>query len=294
MVVSISSLQAALQPVLTPIHPRYLPFPLVDLYGAMRLSSVANWMATGAFDPPSPATNKSGKGKKGKAMGAKKERATVLQEVFGILVVVFGGETFLALCTNSTPSWLVNPSVALLFGLTHVIQTRTPIRRMLPAKPSLALELLLALPDAIGRTLLLTRFSVLPLLHSSSFNTLPPTPSSLILVPFILAVPFASLIFSATSFFSPRPHLSTPMELQPGGWMMVDAWAPVLIPAVFLTLIGPVEGWDFGMGWGEDESVIVCMIGLTIIFALRAVYNFGYKKELWSHMLGLEGKKKTE
>lgn len=99
MVVSISSLQAALQPVLTPIHPQYLPFPLVDLYGAMRLSSVVNWMATGAFDPPSPATNKSEKGKKGKALGVNKERATALQEVFGILVVVFGGETFLG--TNS-------------------------------------------------------------------------------------------------------------------------------------------------------------------------------------------------
>lgn len=292
MAVSISSLQAALQQVLTPIHLRYFPFPLLDLYGAMRLSSVVNWMASGVFDPPSPSSNRAEKGKKDKALGVNKERATALQEVFGILVVVFGGETFLALCTNSTPSWLVNPSVALLFGLTHVIQTRTPIRRMLPAKPSLALELFLALPDAIGRTLLLTRFSVLPLLHSSSSNTLLPTPSSLILVPFILAVPFASLIFSATSFFCPQPYLSTPMELRPGGWMMVDAWAPVVIPALFLTLIGPVEGWRFGMGWEEDESVIVCMIAMTIIFALRAIYNFGYKKELWLNMLGLEGKKK--
>lgn len=184
--------------------------------------------------------------------------------------------------------------ISLLTTLLDVIQTRTPIRRMLPAKPSLALELFLALPDAIGRTLLLTRFSVLPLLHSSSSNTLLPTPSSLILVPFILAVPFASLIFSATSFFCPQPYLSTPMELRPGGWMMVDAWAPVVIPALFLTLIGPVEGWRFGMGWEEDESVIVCMIAMTIIFALRAIYNFGYKKELWLNMLGLEGKKKTE
>lgn len=76
--------------------------------------------------------------------------------------------------------------------------------------------------------------------------------------------------------------------------MMVDAWAPVVIPALFLTLIGPVEGWGFGMGCEEDESVIVCMIAVTIIFALRAIYNFGYKKELWLNMLGLEGKKKTE
>lgn len=95
MAVSISSLQAALQQVLTPIHLRYFPFPLLDLYGAMRLSSVVNWMASGVFDPPSPSSNRAEKGKKDKALGVNKERATALQEVFGILVVVFGGETFL-------------------------------------------------------------------------------------------------------------------------------------------------------------------------------------------------------
>lgn len=95
MAVSISSLQAVLQSVLTPIHPQYFPFPLLDLYGAMRLSNVVDWMARGVFDQPSPTANNAEKGKKAKALDVNKERATVLQEVFGILVVVFGGETFL-------------------------------------------------------------------------------------------------------------------------------------------------------------------------------------------------------
>ncbi|KAK8847466.1 hypothetical protein IAR55_005324 [Kwoniella newhampshirensis] len=288
----LSAINACLPSILTPVHPA-VPYPILDLFGAMRLSSVVDWMARGVFDEPSPpATPSKEKSKKGgKTSVKKKERASALQECIGILVVVFGGETFLALCTGSTPSWLVNPSLALLFSLTHVIQTRTPLRRLLPAKPTLATELGLSLPDAIGRTLLLTRFSVLPVLHPTSLKTLPATPTTLLLVPFILAVPFASMIFSTFNFFSASPKLSTPAELQPGGWMMVDAWAPLVVPALFLSLIGPVDGWSFGMGLGEDEAVVLCMGVVWAIFAARAIYNLGYKKEQWLGLLGFGDKK---
>ncbi|ODO08691.1 hypothetical protein L198_00424 [Cryptococcus wingfieldii CBS 7118] len=281
---SIAVAHATLQPLLAPVHPLYCPFPLIDLYGAMRLSSVVNWIASGAFGPPA-SPPKGAKGKRGKGQVAKRARPSALQEVAGIMVVVFGGETFLAMSTNTSPSWLVNPSYALLFGLIHLLQTRTPFIHLLPSKPSFLLEILLATPDAIGRTLLLTRFSVLPLLASTSPKALPPTPASLLLVPFILAVPFASLIFSATSFFTPTPHLSTPDELKPWGWLMVDAWAPVVVPAVFLSLIGPVQGWEFGLRWAEYEAVVVCMVGLSVVFALRAVYNFGGGKEVWGQLV---------
>jgi hypothetical protein len=79
---SLSTLAAYVPPLTTPLH-SYAPFPPADIYGAMRLSSIVNWVAGGVFDA-------------GDA-GAKtqKERAGLLQEVVGILVVVFGGETFL-------------------------------------------------------------------------------------------------------------------------------------------------------------------------------------------------------
>jgi len=72
--------------------------------------------------------------------------------------------------------------------------------------------------------------------------------------------------------------------------MAVDAWCPVMIPALFLSLIGPVKGWDFGLGMDEGESVTVCMIVLWGIFAGRAVYNFGYKKEQWME-IGMGGRR---
>lgn len=74
--------------VLAPTHP-YLPYGLLDLYGAHRLSCVIDWIASGVFDPPASEDQEKG------AHNTKKERATLLQELFGLMVVVFGGETFL-------------------------------------------------------------------------------------------------------------------------------------------------------------------------------------------------------
>jgi hypothetical protein len=65
----------------TLVHPTLLPFPILDVLGAMRLSMVV--------DQISRAAASTGPG------GAKRVRSTGLQEAFGILVVVFGGETFL-------------------------------------------------------------------------------------------------------------------------------------------------------------------------------------------------------
>ncbi|WVW78383.1 hypothetical protein I302_100337 [Kwoniella bestiolae CBS 10118] len=280
---SLNSLHDALSPLLSPVHPSF-PFAPIDVVGAMRLSSVINWIATGVFDPQPV-----GKGKK----GTKKDRASIWQELAGLMIVVFGGETFLAMCTGSTPSWLVTPNIAVLFCAIHTLQTRTPLVHLLPTRPSLPLELLLSIPDAIGRTLLLTRFSILPLLRPSS--TLPATSISLILVPFILAVPFASIAFSTFNFFSPQLKLTTPVELKSKGWMLVDTWCPLFISPLFLTLIGPVQGWDYGLGWKENEAVVFCMVVLWGCFTGRAIYNFGYRREQWLEMLGVGGqKKKTE
>ena len=82
-----------LPPLLAPGHP-FFPFGLVDVVGAMRLSMIVNWIASGAFDPPSDNSKSSQKKGKG-ARKPKKARAPLLQELAGLMVVVFGGETFL-------------------------------------------------------------------------------------------------------------------------------------------------------------------------------------------------------
>ena len=80
--------------VTQPLHAAF-PFPLIDIFGAMRLSSVVNWIATGALDPPA-------------SKRVNQTRASLLQEMLGLMVVVFGGETFLCMLIvycGLVPAW---------------------------------------------------------------------------------------------------------------------------------------------------------------------------------------------
>jgi hypothetical protein len=62
--------------------------------------------------------------------------------------------------------------------------------------------------------------------------------------------------------------------------MFADSFVPVVIPLVFLSLIGPVQGWGMGLGVGEDEAVLICAGLTSAIFVARAVYNFGHEAKL--------------
>lgn len=66
----------------TLVHPTLLPFPILDVLGAMRLSMVVDQISRAAASTAGPGR-------------PNRVRSTGLQEAFGILVVVFGGETFL-------------------------------------------------------------------------------------------------------------------------------------------------------------------------------------------------------
>ncbi|WOO80857.1 uncharacterized protein LOC62_03G004384 [Vanrija pseudolonga] len=242
--------------LLSPVHPSYLPIGPLDVVGLMRLSSVVNWVASDTKGKP---------------------RASALQEVFGIWVVMCGAETFLALATGVTPPWLLNPTFPIVAAVMHLVNTRTPLIKLLPEKPTLALELIAAVPDAIGRVLLCTRFTTLPILYpGSSWLNLPATPSTLLLVPFIFAVPFAAFAFTGGNLFAPEVKLTTPAELRPWGWTAVDAWIPLFITTLFLMLIGPKKGWRYGFGTylEEDAAIVVCAIVTIVIFEARAIWNF--------------------
>jgi len=102
-----------LSPLLEPIHPNF-PFAPIDVFGAMRLSSVVNWMASGAFDPPVVIeTNEKGK------KAVERRRPPLLRELLGLMIVVFGAETFLGMLTGAPPSWLVSLKIPLLFCITR-------------------------------------------------------------------------------------------------------------------------------------------------------------------------------
>lgn len=84
---SLATLYDYVPVVCTPLN-SWLPVGLIDLYGAIRLSMGVNWIASDTKGKP---------------------RSTILQEVIGILIVVFGGETFLGeseeLLTSLLPAY---------------------------------------------------------------------------------------------------------------------------------------------------------------------------------------------
>jgi hypothetical protein len=64
-------------------HSTYLPFPILDLLGAIRLSIFVDQYVRSKSKIPDDKVDEGGR------------RPTFLQEAFGIAVLVFGGETFL-------------------------------------------------------------------------------------------------------------------------------------------------------------------------------------------------------
>jgi hypothetical protein len=103
--------------LLTPIHPNF-PFAPLDVIGAMRLSSVVNWIAGGVFEP-AVVVEVDKKGKTVTRAVKPRVRATLVRELTGLMIVVFGPETFLGMVTGTTPSWLVSLKIPLLFCVTR-------------------------------------------------------------------------------------------------------------------------------------------------------------------------------
>lgn len=63
---------------------------------------------------------------------------------------------------------------------------------------------------------------------------------------------------------------STPAELQPYGWAMVDVWIP-LMGVLYQGLMGGIE---MGLGgWTEQEALGMCLVLTVGIFMARTVWN---------------------
>jgi hypothetical protein len=88
----LASVHRYIVPLHTSIHP-YIPFTPLDIFGAIRLSQIISWISTGTLgnEPSSEATRPQTKGIKTRPL----TQPGALQECLGILMVLFGGETFL-------------------------------------------------------------------------------------------------------------------------------------------------------------------------------------------------------
>jgi hypothetical protein len=214
----------------------------------------------------------------------------------------------IVLCLNIHCCASKADSSALLCGDTtsDYLISRTPLNRLIPRKPLLSHELPLSLFDSLGRALVLTTFSF-ELTRSHKDPLISTNPYLMVLSAWIMVVPSASASF-AFGLFEKEWTLSTPGELKPEGWKAVDFWAPVVIAWLYgaLTHAHPVFLAPFalfgafipGMGittgstsiktgsvpgqtmaifepWDKLDARALCAVVLAVLFAMRAIYNFG-------------------
>ena len=180
--------------------------------------------------------------------------------------------------------------------------SRTSLHRLVPRKPLLSHELPLSLHDSLGRALVLTTFSF-DLIRSHKDPLISTNPYLMVLSSWIMVVPSASAAF-AFGLFEKEWHFSTPGEMKLDGWKAVDFWAPpviawlygalthahpvFLLPGAILGSVVPGLGLTKSSNPGEHLQTTVtfapwdkldarafCAVVLTVLFALRAVYNFG-------------------
>lgn len=266
-------------------HP-YAPFPWIDIIGACRLSIFVDQYVRSIHKIKST------------EIGGP-ERPTWLQEAFGIGFLVFGGDTFLALCLGTVPSCVASPNGLILFCGVHYLLTRTFLHKYLPRDPEIFQELPLSILDALGRSLLLTTISFNIILSHPS-PEISQNPFLLLITGWILTVPSASLTF-ALGLFEKEWKISTPGELKPGGWKAVDFWIGPVIAFVYggLTRAHPafVRPFDFARSMlfsqvGQDEGVYnaehaglikpwagedarsICAIIVAALFLWRAMDQF--------------------
>jgi hypothetical protein len=181
-------------------------------------------------------------------------------------------------------------------GVTDYLMSRTPLHRFIPRKPTLGHEFPLSLHDSLGRALVLTTFSF-DQIKSHKDPLIASNPYLMVLSAWMMVVPSASATF-AFGLLEKEWKLTTPGELEPGGWMAVDFWAPVVIASiygalthahpVFLSPFNAVASFLAGKTmsvaggsnvpfspWDKPDARAFCAIVLTVLFASRSIYNFG-------------------
>jgi hypothetical protein len=157
---------------------------------------------------------------------------------------------------GTVPGWVHSPDLAFLFGAACKSKSDAPdidlLLANIPVKTSPKAELVLSIPDAINRCLLVTRFSRID------------GPLTLrILVPIINAVPFAALSFGGFNFFTDM-RWSAPAEVMPYGWAMVDTWIP---------LVTVLYQYLQHQAWSEKDALGVCILFTIGVFVARAYKN---------------------
>jgi hypothetical protein len=204
-----------------------------------------------------------------------------------------------------TPSFLTMPRYPLLFAAAQVVIN------ILPMVPSMSIhtELPLSFFDALTRAFLLTTANP-GFIVKHAAPAVASSPWVLLVVSLIMANGGFFLV-NIFQMLSPHGwHIKTPPEFLPGGWRTMDLWIAPLITGVHALLTQSQAAWVpyhryivervgsstiFGTleyavmedgelersvvaivkPMGEAEARSICALVLCVLFAYRAIINFG-------------------
>ncbi|KAG8726094.1 hypothetical protein FRC12_023718, partial [Ceratobasidium sp. 428] len=214
---SLSSVTRILSLLRTPLlQPWGIPFPLIDLAGAVRLSVVLRQI----------------KKLKGAGLDSSDSSDTRVSP-WTTALILFGGEAIMCSLLSLTPGFLLSPNVALLFmGMQFVAN------EVIGDPPPFLfhVELPIAIFDAFGRALLLCDFAP-ALLARHPDPAVAGSPLALLITSEVLTNGgffFVNLL----NMLDPRGWRvdRTPPEALPWGWTAIDLWSAPVMTALWATL----------------------------------------------------------
>jgi len=213
------------------------------------------------------------------------------------MVIVFGGEMIAAALLTVPPSFMISPTITLLFIGSHTVANALP--EALVPDIDIQSELPLSLLDAMTRSMLVCD-GVVSLIKNNPNPLLRASPMALLITSTLLGNGGFFLI-NVFGMLSPAGWtVGTPPELGPYGWTTTDLWVAPLASAIFATLTHAQPFWahlhltliDFLGGQNIFASYLlssskdgvlgpvdnhtarsICALFMAGVFASRAVKN---------------------
>ncbi|WVR04570.1 hypothetical protein IAU60_001577 [Kwoniella sp. DSM 27419] len=194
----------------TPVHPVYFPYLRFGVIHAVRVTLVWAVLTKGKT------------GKKGR-----------LQDLFGYLVMAWGGGTAVDMLLNRSPSWLVSPTPWIIYPAVYTLLVPTGLSSYFVSTcPSLLLNVGGAFVDGMTRGTTITSLSsVIPTTAlGQSFGVWTYALLSAV------AVSFGGVPVGLLGLAEPEWKLGVPTILNGGLLGTMDAWGAALVGIVWLIL----------------------------------------------------------
>ncbi|BEI81087.1 hypothetical protein CcaverHIS002_0202470 [Cutaneotrichosporon cavernicola] len=191
------------------VHDVYFPFVRFSVLHAMRVSLAWAAMTRGR-----------------KSVG-------LFADLFGFLVIAWGGGTLVSLLLGNPPAWLISPVPWLVYVAVYLVTIPTRLASVISSAPSLPLGLVLSLVDGMTRGV---SVASMPALTESS----PKTAGSW-LAPVVLgaiATCGGGWIAQTLGLARESWAMGRPSVLGGGVWNTLDVWAALIAGVAYSTLNG--------------------------------------------------------